>query len=216
MTRAFNASANDLRGGWQPALSLELAFAELLEPERTPGSVPVAPAESRAPRPAPSAPPRAKPAQPAPRHGPEPGEAQASVAPATKSSAQASEPPARPSEKPSEAFSLEQVAAAWKEMMPVLKRDHPQLEALLRSARSHELLDGVLVLGFASDVLASKMQSPEMMEPARQALSAALGADLPIRCIVAPGSGKSAPPDVKPDGMVAAALQNGGEIVDIQ
>jgi hypothetical protein len=60
------------------------------------------------------------------------------------------------------------------------------------------------------------MESPEMMEPARQALHAALGADLPIRCVVAAGSGKSTPPDVRPDGMVAAALQNGGEIVDIQ
>ena len=98
----------------------------------------------------------------------------------------------------------------------MLKREHPQLEALLRSARSHELADGVLVLGFASDVLASKMQSPEMMEPARQALSSALGADLPIRCIVAAATGRSAPSDVRPGGMVAAALQNGGEIVDVQ
>lgn len=98
----------------------------------------------------------------------------------------------------------------------MLKREHPQLEALLRSARSHEMADGVLVLGFSSEVLASKMQSPEMMEPARQALRAALGADLPIRCIVAATLGKATPPDVRPDGMVAAALQNGGEIVDLQ
>jgi DNA polymerase-3 subunit gamma/tau len=132
------------------------------------------------------------------------------------SSSQAENSNREPVSGPTANVTLEQVAAAWKEMMPALKSEHPQLEALLRSARSHELVEGVLVLGFASDVLASKMEAPDMMEPARQALRAALGADLPIRCSVAGSGGKSAPANVRPDGMVAAALQNGGEIVDIQ
>jgi DNA polymerase-3 subunit gamma/tau len=251
MTRAFNAAANDLRGGWQPALSLELALAELLEPERA-----LAPAESSTRR-APAQPPgfmpgvrnaggTTPPAQtPAPALARSTSTGSGTAGPASAKEAEATpktiatppakrtdsppaaSPPPQASRRPADAAAkkaesagtvptLEQVAAAWKEMMPVLKREHPQLEALLRSARSHEMADGVLVLGFASEVLASKMQSPEMMEPARQALRAALGADLPIRCIVASGSGKSTPPDVRPDGMVAAALQNGGEIVDIQ
>ena len=41
MMKAFNAAATDLRGGWQPALSLELAFAEVLEPVAALLSAPV-------------------------------------------------------------------------------------------------------------------------------------------------------------------------------
>lgn len=237
MTRAFNAAANDLRGGWQPALSLELAFAEVLEPEvqssvasiqspvvsvQSPvasvqssvSSVQSSAASAKSPAPKPVSSPQA-PAKPAP----EPRKP-AAEPPVSSLQSQVSGPqsPVSSPHPPVTAggLTLEQVAAAWKEMMPVLKREHPQLEALLRSARSHEMADGVLVLGFSSEVLASKMQSPEMMEPARQALRAALGADLPIRCIVAATLGKATPPDVRPDGMVAAALQNGGEIVDLQ
>ena len=246
MTRTFNAAANDLRGGWQPALSLELAFAEMLEPERAPAPAVITPAESsasrstpvgrrapaQAPAPAPArststafsvagpSPAKVAEAKPEPVSAPPAKEAEsppaASPKPQPSSQGKATEAATPETKGPVTVASLEQVAAAWQKMMPVLKREHPQLEALLRSARSHELTDGVLVLGFASDVLASKMQSPEMMEPARQALRAALGADLPIRCIVAATQGKAAPADVRPDGMVAAALQNGGEIVDIQ
>jgi len=114
------------------------------------------------------------------------------------------------------AVTLEQVVAAWKKMILALKREHPQLEALLLSSKTREVIDGALVIGFASDVLASKMNAPDMMEPARQALREALGFDIPIRTTVATGSGKAIPSDVKPDGMVATATQIGGEIVDIQ
>lgn len=218
MTRAFNAAANDLRGAWQPALGLELAFAEVLEPE---AQSPVPNSQSHISEPpriaqtsARPGPPQATSAKAPPRANDPATPKPAGQPPSSK--LQSRRPDAAPAVGAMPALTLEQVGAAWKEMMPVLKGQHPQLEALLRSARSHELVDGVLVLGFASEVLASKMESPEMMEPARQALHAALGADLPIRCIVAAGSGKSTPPDVRPDGMVAAALQNGGEIVDIQ
>ena len=223
MTRAFNAAANDLRGGWQPALGLELAFAEVLEPEfQAPA---VSDKSSLASNQSPAASDRSRATRPPSAVSPQPpaGSAGSSLSRPSQSGPAANRQPetATPNLKSqvsnlNSPLSLEQVAAAWREMLPVLKREHPQLEALLRSARSHELADGVLVLGFASDVLASKMQSPEMMEPARQALRSALGADLPIRCIVAATPGKSAPSDVRPDGMVAAALQNGGEIVDIQ
>jgi len=72
------------------------------------------------------------------------------------------------------------------------------------------------VLGFASDVLREKMEKPDMLEPARQAFAKALGVDVPLRCVTANAAGKAAEGNVKPGGMVAAALENGGEIVDIQ
>jgi DNA polymerase-3 subunit gamma/tau len=223
MTRAFNAAATEVRGGWQPALGLELAFAEVLELEGQPAAiseqVPVSskqPPVGRqpkgvevAPR---EAPPRPRPSGERPgasAREPEPG---ASV---TKASASEVVGQSEISGRP-QAVTLEQVTAAIREMLPELKNDNPQLVALLRSVRQVDLADGAVVLTFQGEVLASKMESPEMMEPARQALHRILGVDLPIRCIVRPVGGKSSRPDVRPDGMVAEALHKGGEIVDIQ
>jgi DNA polymerase-3 subunit gamma/tau len=194
MMKAFNAAATDLRSGWQPALSLELAFAEILEPPSQPVVAPVAQAavtprrftaNASIPQPAPVT-------QPAP----------SSVGPVGK---------------PASGIGIEKINEVWKQMITNIKQQkNNQLEALLNSTRTREMIEGVLVLGFASDVLKSKMDHPDMLEPTRQALHQLLGMDLPIRTVVANPSGKSAPSDIKPDGMVAAALQNGGEIVDIQ
>jgi hypothetical protein len=49
----------------------------------------------------------------------------------------------------------------------------------------------------------------------RKAIADILGVDLSIKCVVTNARGKL-PPDVNPDGMVATAIQNGGEIVDVQ
>ena len=42
MIKSFNNAATDLRGGWQPSLSLELALAEVLDAPNEPGPLPVA------------------------------------------------------------------------------------------------------------------------------------------------------------------------------
>ncbi|MEJ5224653.1 MAG: hypothetical protein WHV44_09365 [Anaerolineales bacterium] len=82
--------------------------------------------------------------------------------------------------------------------------------------RTREINDGVLVLGMSSELLKTKMENPEMLEPTRQAIFAILKVDIPLRVTVAAAGGKSVPPTVKPDGMVATATQIGGEIVDVQ
>ena len=73
----------------------------------------------------------------------------------------------------------------------------------------------VLVLGFTSEILRSKVDTPEQIEITRKAIAKVVGADLAVRCVVSSAK-QSAPPDVKADGMVAAALKAGGEIVDVQ
>src|SRR5512139_3275227 len=55
MTKAFNNAATDLRGGWQPSLSLELALAEVLDAPNEPTPNPAAPAR---PKPQPAAAPQ--------------------------------------------------------------------------------------------------------------------------------------------------------------
>jgi hypothetical protein len=53
------------------------------------------------------------------------------------------------------------------------------------------------------------------MEVTRKAITEAVGTDLGLRCVIT-NAKQSPPSDVKADGMVAAAIKHGGEIVDIQ
>jgi hypothetical protein len=73
----------------------------------------------------------------------------------------------------------------------------------------------VVVLGFASDILLGKFDKPEHTQLTERVISEALGVTLTVKAMVAGGK-NSLPANVKPDSLVAAALQNGGEIVDIQ
>jgi hypothetical protein len=71
-----------------------------------------------------------------------------------------------------------------------------------------------LILGLASDVLVSKIDKPDQIEAIRKLIKDEFGADVHIRCVVTTAKGKI-PPDVPQDGMVAAAIQQGGQIVDM-
>lgn len=189
MTRAFNAAATDPRGGWSPSLGLELAFAEMLE----------APAQPEV-NPAPKTPPASS----------VPSKAQASVAPSTQKPA-----PKAESKATGSPVSFETVVKAWKQISSIVKQKDTNVAALLNSGKLQEIRDGVLIVAFASDILQEKFNRPESLDLARAAIHEALGVDLPVLAVVTGGKG-TLPPDVKPDGMVATALQNGGEIVDIQ
>jgi len=53
------------------------------------------------------------------------------------------------------------------------------------------------------------------LEVTAKAIADVLGISLIIKCVVTNAKGKL-PPNVSQDGMVAAALNHGGEIVDVQ
>jgi hypothetical protein len=72
-----------------------------------------------------------------------------------------------------------------------------------------------LILGLASDVLVSKIDKPDQIEVIQKLIKDEFGVDVNIRCVVTTAKGKI-PPNIPQDGMVAAALQQGGEIVDVQ
>jgi DNA polymerase-3 subunit gamma/tau len=224
MTRLFNAAATDLRGGWQPSLSLELALAEAIEGPQ-PVEKPSAaggekPPETRSRLEVPprySLPSRTDvPPVFAARTVSHPSRGVQNKPP------EASRPnPAPPLESASESksatgvVSLDRVAKAWRQVRAAVRSQNPALEALLNSCKLLEIKDGVLVLSFASEVLRSKMDAPGQLDAARKVIAEVLGVDLPVRCVVS-NARQTAPPDVKQDGMVAAALEAGGEIVDIQ
>ncbi len=203
MIRAFNAAATEQRGGWHPALGLELALVESLDAtssgsetvmEETPRSAPkaVAPQPSSAVASAARKAPASKPSPPT-------GEAGSEVE-------RSGEPPV---------VSLEKVAAAWKSIRALVRPQYPAVDGLLNSCTLLEVRGDVLVLGFSSPVVMEKMDKPEQIAIARRAIAQVLGVDLNIRCVLTQNKGQI-PPDVKRDGMVAAALQAGGEIVDVQ
>ncbi|MFZ5909883.1 MAG: DNA polymerase III subunit gamma/tau [Chloroflexota bacterium] len=194
MMKVFNAAAADTRGGWQPSLGLELALAEALEAPQ--------PVTSAAPAPPPPAPGKTSPApKPAP-----PMEAAPAASAASQPEPSASTPPL---------VSNAQVIQAWKQVQAHVKGHSVNLAALLNSVKSIDVQGSTLVLGLASAVLVEKMDKPDQIEATRQALRDLLGVDLAIKCVVTTARGQL-PPDINPDGMVATAIQNGGEIVDVQ
>jgi len=189
MIRLFNSAANDLRGGWQPSLTLELALAEAME-------VPTVAESAR------------EVAEPAKTIKPQASQQ-------TKIAKSEPVPAVVPDETTHEkGVTFEQVSKSWKQIRAIIKPQNPALEGLLNSCKLLGIKDGTLVLGFSSEVVKSKMDKPEQIEITSRAITEVLGVAVPVRCVVT--SAKAAPPHVKPDGMVAAALQNGGEIVDIQ
>jgi DNA polymerase III subunit gamma/tau len=194
MMKAFNVAAVDTRGGWQPSLSLELAVAEVLEP----------PAEAPAPKQG------ARQAEKPPKPIAEKPVVQVAEADKTPTKSGESKPRA---ETP--VIGVAEVNKAWRDIRSLVKPDHPSIEALLNSCKPLDVRGNELYLGFQSNKVRELFDIPDRVEVARKAVAEVLGVDLSIKCVVTNARGQL-PPDVNPDGMVAAAIQNGGEIVDIQ
>jgi DNA polymerase-3 subunit gamma/tau len=192
MVKIFNAAAAEQRGNWQPALPLELALAESIETPAAVSSAPTTPAKK-----APSA---------------------VLFQEANPRDVKAAKPSAKPAKEAAPAagtgVTLEQVAKAWKQISAAIK-SNMSLGALLNSCKVLELKNNTLTLGFSSDILRTKADTPEQIEAIRNAIAEVLNAKLSVKCVVS-NAKHSAPADVKADGMVAAALRKGGEIVDIQ
>ena len=218
MMKAFNEAALDTRGGWQPSLSLELAFAEALEaPTANTPSNPDTSSGSSAPRHTASL---STPRQESKTASPKPDAAkhnQHQVDPANENrnpeSALGSSDIDAPKGKPA-VISLVEVANAWKDIRAVLKPAHPAVEALLNSCKPMDVHGEQLYLGFQSETVRALMDKPENLGATRKAISDVLGVTLIITCVVTNAKGKL-PPNVSQDGMVAAALNHGGEIVDM-
>lgn len=198
--RLFNEATFETRSGWHPGLSLELALVEatlhtqaVAPPERA--LVSVQPTKPQAVPASSSA--SGKVLSPV-------GETQ------SRSPVAASTEPS-----PTPAVTLAQVLKAWKQVVSTLKQTDMSLAALLNSGKPLEVQGNVLVLAFSSEILRAKVDTPEQLQRARQAIRAVLGVELDLRCVVR-NLAQQAEADVRPDGMVAAALKKGGQIVDMQ
>ncbi|MGE5073313.1 MAG: DNA polymerase III subunit gamma/tau [Anaerolineae bacterium] len=184
MMKSFSEAAADTRGGWQPSLSLELALAGAFE-----------------------APEHAAPETP---RGSRPPKAKTESAPT-----QAAGPDAAPRSGPPQTavIGLDEFFRSWKDLRAAIRPRDPGVEALLNSCKPMDIRGDQLILGFQSDVLRDKMNKPENLELTRRAIHDLLGVDLHVQCVVTNARGKL-PPNIAQDGMVAAALNHGGKIVD--
>ncbi len=194
MMRAFNNAAVEQRGGWQPSLGLELALADVLEIQDERELAPVSEPKTKSE-------PRTAPKQDVKRtQAPKPA-----AASQTESSPPASEP----------AIQTSEIVAVWKQIRARVKQSAPNLEALLNSCKSLEVRGNTLILGLASEVLVEKIEKPDQIEITKKAIADETGAALEIKCVVTNAKGKI-PDGVDQNGLVAAAIQAGGEVVDIQ
>jgi DNA polymerase III gamma/tau subunit len=225
MMKAFNNAAADMRGGWQPSLSLELALAEVLdapgEPAPRPSQPPPATTVRAQPQPA-AVPvsnvehsqPQDKPVITSQSESPhKPAQSDELLNEETDEAlSQETEAP-RPPEK--SAVSAADVIKAWKHLASSLPKSQANLSALLNSVKMIDIQGKTLILGLASDVLVSKIDKPDQIEAIQKLIRDQFGVDMNIRCVVTTAKGKI-PPNVPQDGMVAAAIQHGGQIVDME
>jgi len=186
MIKIFNSAATDLRGGWQPSLSLELALAEVLD----------TPAESP---------------QPAPRQS----KPQSAPAQKAESKPKAVSEPKVLYQEDTPVVNAGDILKVWKQLAASLPKAQANLSALLNSVRMIDVQGKTLVLGLASDVLVSKIDKPDQIEAIQKLIKDHFNVDVSVRCVVTNAKGK-VPPNVSQDGMVATAIQHGGEIVDVQ
>ena len=112
-------------------------------------------------------------------------------------------------------ISIAEINKSWKDIRAVIKPAHPGVEALLNSCKPMEVRGDELILGFQSDTVRALMDKPENLDATQKAVADVLGVSLKIKCAVTNAKGKL-PPHVSADGMVATALDHGGEIVDVQ
>lgn len=184
MMKIFNNAATDLRGGWQPSLSIELALAEVLD--ATTESPQIAAPRQTKPQPV--------------------TVTRTESQPEVKSDAPVSEKPV---------INAGDITKSWKHLAASLPKSQANLSALLNSVRMIDVQGKTLVLGLASDVLVSKIDKPDQIEAIQKLIKDNFNVELSVRCIVTNAKGKI-PANVAQDGMVAAAIQHGGEIVDME
>jgi DNA polymerase-3 subunit gamma/tau len=197
--RAFNKAAAEGRAGWQPGLALELAFVDSVETQ--PANPPAA---------APAAPPRR----------PEPAKPPAAPDPPAKASSPAPRAPA-PS-APAGELTFPMIVARWRDVLAAARKRDPRTQALLNSCRPLGLEAGVLVLGFASDVLREKMEKGHSLALAREALLEVFGAAIEVRSALTSSGSTDGRPEtpteaMEEDGMVATALRDlGAQVVEVK
>jgi len=149
--RAFNAAVNNYTGGWQPQLSLELAFIEILQEDVSAFSPTTLPQPTASPRPRP----RSERGDP----------------PTDQADARADferTPASQPGEKP--VYSVAKIQESWQDILGRLFRYNKNLPPLLTHAHVR-LIDGNrLILGVPTEIFKQKIAEPKRAKVIEQAI----------------------------------------------
>lgn len=191
LIRAFNTAANDARGGWQPQLPLELAVVESLAPAPTVAAQPAAvPAATTAVSTA----------------------APATVAPTPQPPVAVTEPkapaPTRPGRAPTDPGDLKTV---WSRVLALV--DKPTA-ALLRSCKVLGMEGNALRVSTNDFVYKQLTANAPTRQRIEAALSEVLGATCVLKCETSTVKRGKTNPDIPKDGLVATALDLGGELIE--
>jgi len=212
--RMFNQAASaDLRSGWQPSLLLEMAVAEAVTQPEVPAIAPLQPVKQPASSSKSAVQSESAPS-PAAVPVPEPVKEPPKAAESTPAPVPA---PSKPEKtiSPELAEKLQETLMRnWEAIRSLVKKRRMNTEALINSAKTRSLRGDTLVLGFANDLLKTKMDTPENLDVLRQAIHDAAGIELQVLCTVVGAKAQTTPDDLDiKDGIVSAALSEGGQIV---
>lgn len=195
--KAFNTAATDSRASWLPALRLELAFLEtcrMKSNKSAPSSDPSSDSH------APSSSPKSSPSR----------------------SGQDKSFSADLSFKESESPGFQAVQQHWRDILQATRQFDPRTQALLNSSTPLGMDEGVLILGFRSDLLREKMEKDHNVSNARRAAQQVLGYQISLRCVLlgawrAESKLDEQPPPMEEGGMVATAVRDfGAHVVDVE
>jgi DNA polymerase-3 subunit gamma/tau len=194
--KAFNTAATDTRASWLPALRLELAFFEACQYEK--GGHAASSSTQNAPNPVPA--PRSTPAKD------DPEQANSASLPL----------------KEAQAPGFQVVQQHWREILQATRQFDPRTQALLNSSTPLGMEEGVLIVGFRSDLLREKMEKDHNLTNAKRAAQQVLGYQVTLRCVLL-GAWRSEikiddqPPPMEEGGMVATAVRDfGAHVVDVE
>ena len=210
--RLFNNASGDSRSSLQPGLQLELAFAQAIDhsmesSSSTPGasSQPEKPVSKPIKTPSTAIPPMVV------SNPTISSDKQVEKSPKKEI---ASVPPTSSSVGDNERQDLSLITQRWTSIKSAMQKKRVAAAGLLNSCKP--MVNGKgLVLGFQSDLLKSKMESNDNLTLTRQVIQEICNLDVDVRCMVINSKVKGVPEDleIKSDGLVGTALNQGGQIV---
>jgi DNA polymerase-3 subunit gamma/tau len=216
--RLFNAAISDTRTSWQPSLALEVALIQAAEAAEFNSTAPRMGIQQTVPTRTVPVETHTAPARAATEPVRQAASAKTEPAAAVSTQKEPGKTVAVSAQKPAAAgveINVQKVQENWNAIRAEVKKVRPQTEALLNSIKSMTVKDGVLVFGFSSDVLKSKMDTEENISLAQDAIYKVLGVQIPVQCAVVGSKAGAVPADmgIDADGIVGAALNLGGKLV---
>jgi DNA polymerase-3 subunit gamma/tau len=126
--------------------------------------------------------------------------------------------PAQTSEIPSGTaaeINIQKIQENWSAIRIEVKKVLPQTEALLNSIKSLNLKNGILAIGFSSEILKSKMDTTENLNLTQDAIYKVMGVQIKVQCVVAGNKSGTVSADmgIEADSIVSTALNLGGKLI---